>query len=153
MDVWYLGSRQISKWSVTSKTEKYGYIEATHTPGSWKHVWKPISWTLIVDDFVFKYTNKRHVEELLKIMLQWYGMKMGLEGKLRRYYPQVKLWRRAMCRTLPPRICWENPRKILPYPTKKTTRLPTSSSTHQNPHEQHQRRHPPTNPPVLTKRE
>ena len=31
---------------------------------------------LIVDDFGFKYTNKRHVEELLKIMSQWYVMKM-----------------------------------------------------------------------------
>ena len=51
--------------------KKYGYIEATHTPGYWKHMWKPISSTLIVDDFGFKYTNKRHVDELLKIMSQW----------------------------------------------------------------------------------
>ena len=39
-------------------------------------MWKPISWTLIVDDFSFKYTNKQHVDELLKIMSQWYLMKM-----------------------------------------------------------------------------
>ena len=31
-----------------------GYIEATHTPGYWKHIWKPVSWTLILDDFRFK---------------------------------------------------------------------------------------------------
>ena len=51
-----------------------------HTTGYWKHIWNPISWTLIVDDFGFKYTNKRHVDELLKIMSQWYVMKMDWEG-------------------------------------------------------------------------
>ena len=59
-----------------ARLKKYGYIEATHTPGYWKHMWKPISWTLIVDDFGFKYTKKQHVDELLKIMSQWYVMKM-----------------------------------------------------------------------------
>ena len=61
-------------------TKKHGYIEATNTPGYWKHIWKPISWTLIADDFGFKYTNKRHVDELIKIMSQWYVMKMDWEG-------------------------------------------------------------------------
>ena len=34
----------------------------------------------IVDDFGFKYTNKRHVDKLLKIMSQWYVMKMDWPG-------------------------------------------------------------------------
>ena len=59
-----------------ARLKKHGYIEATHTPGYWKHIWNPISWTLIVDDFSFKYTNKRQVDKLLKIMSQWYVMKM-----------------------------------------------------------------------------
>ena len=78
-DEWYPGSRHIGKWSVISKTEKYGYIEVTHTPGYWKHIWKPTSWTLILDDFGFKYTNKQFADELLKIMSQWYVMKMDWE--------------------------------------------------------------------------
>ena len=49
-----------------ARLKKHGYIEATHTPVYWKHTRKPISWTLIVDDLEFKYTNKRHVDELLK---------------------------------------------------------------------------------------
>ena len=49
-------------------------------------------------------------------------------NKLRRYYPQVELWQRAMGITLSPRIYWENPGAISPSPTKKTTRLSTSSS-------------------------
>ena len=35
---------------------------------------------MIVIDFVFKYTNKQHVYELLKIMPQWYVMKMDWAG-------------------------------------------------------------------------
>ena len=62
-----------------SRLKKYGYIEATHTLGYCKNVWKPISWTLIVDDSGFKYTNKQHVDKLLKIMSQWYVMKMDWE--------------------------------------------------------------------------
>ena len=53
-----------------ARLKKYGYFETTHTPGYWKHIWKPISWTWIVDDFGFIYTNKWHVEELLNIMSQ-----------------------------------------------------------------------------------
>ena len=26
-----------------ARVKKYGYIEATHTPGYWKHIWNPIS--------------------------------------------------------------------------------------------------------------
>ena len=59
-----------------ARLKKYGYIEATHTPGYWEHIWKTVSWTLIVDDFGFNFMNKRHVDELLKIMSQWYVMKM-----------------------------------------------------------------------------
>ena len=63
-----------------ARLKKYGYIKATHTPGYWKHLWKPISWMLIVDDFGFKYTNTRHMDELLKITSQWYIMKMDWPG-------------------------------------------------------------------------
>ena len=63
-----------------ARPKKYGYIEATHTPGYQKHIWKIISWTLILDEFGFKFKNKRHVDELLKIISQWYVMKMDWEG-------------------------------------------------------------------------
>ena len=36
--------------------------------------------TLIVYDFGFNYTNKQHVDELLKIMSQWYIIKMDWQG-------------------------------------------------------------------------
>ena len=63
-----------------ARLKKFGYLEAKNTPGYWKHIWKPISWTLIVDDLGFNYMNKQHVDELLKIMSQWYIMKMDWKG-------------------------------------------------------------------------
>ena len=31
-----------------------GYYEMPHTPGLWKHVYRPIAFTLVVDDFGVK---------------------------------------------------------------------------------------------------
>ena len=36
------------------RLKELGYYECLHTPGYWRHIWKPISWTLIVDDFGIK---------------------------------------------------------------------------------------------------
>ena len=35
-----------------------GYFEPPHTPSLWKHVSRPISFTLVVDDFRIKYVGK-----------------------------------------------------------------------------------------------
>jgi hypothetical protein len=35
----------------------FGYYPARHTPGLWLHKTRPISFTLVVDDFAVKYVN------------------------------------------------------------------------------------------------
>jgi hypothetical protein len=40
------------------RLEPYGYYPARHTPGLWLHKTKPISFTLIVDDFAVKYVSQ-----------------------------------------------------------------------------------------------
>ena len=47
--------------------EPHGY-KPTRTPGLWKHDNKPISFTLIVDDFGVKYKNKKYAKDLMKIL-------------------------------------------------------------------------------------
>ena len=37
-----------------SRLAKKGYFELPHTPGLWKHVSRPISFTLVVDNFGIK---------------------------------------------------------------------------------------------------
>ena len=42
-----------------------GYHQSKLTPGFWMHAWRPISFTLVVDDFGVKYINKDDVAHLL----------------------------------------------------------------------------------------
>ena len=48
--------------------EPEGYYEVDHTPGLWRHKWRPISFTLVVDDFGVKYVGKEHALHLLSIL-------------------------------------------------------------------------------------
>jgi hypothetical protein len=47
----------------------FGYYPARHTPGLWLHKTRPISFTLIVDDFAVKYVGKQHPEHLRNALL------------------------------------------------------------------------------------
>jgi hypothetical protein len=38
----------------------FGYYPARHTPGLWLHRTRPISFTLMVDNFTVKYVGKQH---------------------------------------------------------------------------------------------
>jgi hypothetical protein len=42
----------------------FGYYPARHTPGLWLHKTRPISFTLVVEDFAVKYVGKQHAEHL-----------------------------------------------------------------------------------------
>jgi hypothetical protein len=42
----------------------FGYYPARHTPGLWLHQTRPISFTLVMDDFTVKYVGKQHAEHL-----------------------------------------------------------------------------------------
>jgi hypothetical protein len=47
----------------------FGYCPARHTPGLWLHKTRPISFTLIEDDFAVKYAGKYHAEHLGNALL------------------------------------------------------------------------------------
>jgi hypothetical protein len=52
----------------------FGYYPARHTPGLWLHKTRPISFTLIVEDFAVKYMGKQHSEHLQNALLQTYEL-------------------------------------------------------------------------------
>jgi hypothetical protein len=52
----------------------FGYYPARHTPGLWLHKTRPISFTLIVDDFAVKYVGKKHAKHLRNALLQTYEL-------------------------------------------------------------------------------
>ena len=51
-----------------SRLAEGGYYPAPHIPGLFLHKLRPLSFTLWVDDFGVKYTNKQHVEDLLALL-------------------------------------------------------------------------------------
>ena len=43
------------------RLNKHGYFQSKLVPSLWKHITRPISFTLVVDDFGVKYAGKEHV--------------------------------------------------------------------------------------------
>jgi hypothetical protein len=52
----------------------FGYYPSRHTPGLWLHQTRPISFTLVVDDFTVKYVGKQHTEHLRNTLLKTYKL-------------------------------------------------------------------------------
>ncbi|KAL7482021.1 hypothetical protein ACHAW6_007705 [Cyclotella cf. meneghiniana] len=61
---------------------KYGYYEVAYTPGLWKHILRPISFTLVVDDFGIKYVREVHTEHFLNALKEHYTLDIDWAGKL-----------------------------------------------------------------------
>ena len=59
-----------------------GYYPAPHTPGLFLHESRPLSFTLWVDDFGVKYSEKQHVVDLLELLRLYYTMKVDWTGAL-----------------------------------------------------------------------
>ena len=51
---------------------KHGYYEVHHTPGYWRHMWRPIDFTLVVDDFGMGYKDNEHALHLLQTLRKYY---------------------------------------------------------------------------------
>ncbi len=61
---------------------QHGYFEVPHTPGLWKHIRRPVQFTLVVDDFGIKYVGDEHFEHLINALKEHYDVTIDKEGKL-----------------------------------------------------------------------
>ena len=59
---------------------KQGYRQSKLVPGLWKHDWRPVQFTLVVDDFGVKYVGEEHAKHLrdtlkghYKVTTDWTG--------------------------------------------------------------------------------
>ena len=71
-----LANKQLEKVLATG-----GYYLSKYTPGLYLHKTRPISFTLVVDDFGIKYVNKSDALHLEKTISNSYPMKSDWEGK------------------------------------------------------------------------
>jgi len=53
---------------LTKRLHQAGYHQSKVTPGYWHHKWRPISFTLVVDNFGVKYINKTDVDHLISVL-------------------------------------------------------------------------------------
>jgi hypothetical protein len=60
VDGWVYIANQL----LQTRLAPFGYYPARHTPGLWLHKTRPISFTLVVDDFAVKYVGKQQAEHL-----------------------------------------------------------------------------------------
>ena len=51
-----------------------GYHPVQFTPGMWRYVWRPVTFTLVVDDFGVKFVGKEHAEHLKKVLEHYYDI-------------------------------------------------------------------------------
>eukprot|EP00804_Cyclotella_cryptica_P015114 CCRYP_000674-RB/>CCRYP_000674-RB protein AED:0.41 eAED:0.41 QI:0/0/0/1/0/0/2/0/242 len=58
-----------------------GYQQSTITPGFWKHDWRPISFTISVDDFGVKCVSIKHTHHLLQTLNKHYQTAKDWQGE------------------------------------------------------------------------
>ena len=60
----------------------YGYFEVAHTPGLWRHITRPIAFSLVVDDFGVKYVHKDDADHLANSLKNAYKLAKDWTGSL-----------------------------------------------------------------------
>jgi hypothetical protein len=60
----------------------HGYEPVTHTHGLWRHKTRPITFSLVVDDFGVKYVGKENADHLLNTLRQYYPTTADWDGEL-----------------------------------------------------------------------
>jgi len=72
----------IANQQLKKRLAPHGYYEVPHTPGLWRHTWRPITFTLVVDDFGIKYVGKEHAQHLIDKLQQDYTIDTDWTGGL-----------------------------------------------------------------------
>jgi hypothetical protein len=60
---------------------KHGYRQSPNTPGLWRHNYRPILFTLCVDDFGIKYAGRKHAEHFASILSKHYNCSHNWDGQ------------------------------------------------------------------------
>ena len=59
-----------------------GYYQCQYTPGLWRHVWCPITFSLVVDDFGIKTVGLTHAKHLKLVLEEYYEVDVDWKGQL-----------------------------------------------------------------------
>ena len=70
----------LAQQQLIKRLNKAGYHQSVTTPGFWKHEWRPISFTLVVDDFGVKYVGKQNADHLVSVLQEHYAIDIDWDG-------------------------------------------------------------------------
>ena len=57
-----------------------GYMECMHTPGLWRQNFRPVQFTLVVDDFGIKFVGVEHLQHLVESLKKSYEIVLDPTG-------------------------------------------------------------------------
>ena len=61
---------------------KHSYTQSKLAPGLWTHIWRPIQFILVDNDFGVEYVGKEHAEHLVSALQKEYKITRDWEGKI-----------------------------------------------------------------------
>ncbi len=71
----------IAQELLAKRLKENGHFQSKTMPGLWTHEWRPIAFTLVVDNFGVKYVGEEHEEHLLKMVQKYYKCLFDTEGE------------------------------------------------------------------------
>jgi hypothetical protein len=71
----------IAQQLLEERLEKDGYRQSKTTPGLWTHDTRPVSFSLVVNDFRVKYVGKENVQHLLDTVRIYYKCSCDWKGE------------------------------------------------------------------------
>jgi hypothetical protein len=71
----------IAQQLLEERLKKHGYHQSQTTPGLWKHDTRPISFSLVVDNFGVKYVGEENAQHLLDMVRQYFKCLCDWEGE------------------------------------------------------------------------
>ena len=78
----YPQSGLIENKLLKKELEKHEFTQSKPVPWIWTHKWRPIQFTLVVNNFGAKYVGKEHAEHLISTLQEYYTITHDCEGKL-----------------------------------------------------------------------
>jgi hypothetical protein len=70
----------IAQQLLEKRLNKEGYRQSEVVPGLWTHDWRPITFSLVVDDFGVKYVGEEHAQHLVNVLKGHYDITEDWDG-------------------------------------------------------------------------
>ena len=81
-NVWIPQAGKIPQELLKNILAKAGYHPAQLTPVLWKHLWRPITFNLVFDDFGIKVEGNNHANHLVSTLKKHYDITVDWKGEL-----------------------------------------------------------------------